>query len=469
MRKESFADFSKRFYSRFTDPAIFDCGEVNLLKVAQDGLKVGYPWLAEFEMHHGKLDKAYFLRRMKARLRRISNPFANIDLAALAGREYLFLDNNRAVPDEDGNMVSLYFNRIVQSFDKEEYVLGLQSNRPSQLAYDFQSWEFQYYHFFLKVTPTHTALLDQIYETLQYVKEHGEFTREEEMQIQGAFYLYWVSFRVWDHVLSQLKPKRVIFIQHYHNEGLLMAMRHHGIESRELQHGLIAKEDIFYVYPEVIAPVRDRALFAEKILTYGPYWTNVLLQGFEYPKETIEELGYYVYNKSGSNPEFQAEIKALGDADTRFLLITGQYRIYQYFNDYIQWLSKDMEAKGQNAIILYKPHPNCEPETYKEVGELSNVQIVSAELTDLFHVSDLHLSIYSTTLYEAVRFDLENYTLYVPACSDYVDGILRAGIATKVELEQNPFSLEGGVQPKAHPAEHYFAPFRPEILKKKAE
>ena len=464
MRKESFADFTKRFYSRFSDPKIFDCGDYNLLKVAQDGMKVAYPWLKEFEMHPGKLDKAYFWRRMKARVRRAQNPFSTIDLDRFKGRDYLFLDNNRAVPDEDGNPVSLYFHRILQAFNREEVTFGLQSNRPSNLSYDFQSWEFQYNHFFLAITPTHTQLLDQVYETLNVVKEKGKFTPEELAQIQGAFYLFWVSFRIWDHILSHLQPKRIIFIQHYHNEGLILAMRHHQIEGWELQHGLIAEQDIFYVYPEIISSVRDKALFAEKILTYGPYWTDVLLQGFEYPKETITELGYYVYSKSGHNPELKAEIQALGDEDTRYLLITGQYRIYQYFNDYILWLSKDMESKGQNAFILYKPHPNCEPETYEELTQLKNVKIVSGEMSDLFQVADLHLTIYSTTLYEAVRFGLPNYTLNAPNCTDYVNGMLKAGIAEKVEMEENPFDREAAGPTAAHPAEYYFAPFKPELL-----
>ena len=465
MTKESSADFIQRFFSRFEDPAIFDCGQVNLLKVAQSGLFVRYPWLPEFEMNPGKLDKLFFQRRMKARFRRISNPFSAVDLQALAGRKFLFLDNNMAVLNEEDKPVSLCFHRICEAFDREEYVLGLMSTTPSDLEFDFQSSEFQYQHFFLKVTKTHADMLEEIYETLQVVQEKADFTPEELAQIQGAFYLYWASFRVWDHILSQLKPARVLFIAHYHNEGLIRAMRHHQIEGWELQRGLIAKEDVFYVYPEQIRAIRERALFADKILTYGPHWSEILKQGYEYPADSIEEAGYYLYSNFEANPELQAEIKALGDEKTRFLLITGQKFLHPFFNNYIHWLAQDIKQKGQNAIILFRPHRDSEPQTYKQLEDLPGVRIVTRSQLELLQVADLHLSIFSNMLYEAVRFGIPNYCLYVPECASYVDKIIQAGVAEKIEMNENPFDKPMDQVTSRHPAEHYFAPFQPEVLK----
>ena len=40
--KRTFSDFKNDFYKRVPDLTLFDCGDINLLKVVLDGLKVNY-------------------------------------------------------------------------------------------------------------------------------------------------------------------------------------------------------------------------------------------------------------------------------------------------------------------------------------------------------------------------------------------------------------------------------------------
>ncbi len=39
---ETFSEFKTQFYKKVNDLSILDCGEINLLKVILDGLKVNY-------------------------------------------------------------------------------------------------------------------------------------------------------------------------------------------------------------------------------------------------------------------------------------------------------------------------------------------------------------------------------------------------------------------------------------------
>jgi hypothetical protein len=59
-------------------------------------------------------------------------------------------------------------------------------------------------------------------------------------------------------------------IVHYHNEGKALAFKRKDIKTIELQHGLIAATDVFYVFPPQTKSIINKALFADEIWVYGP-------------------------------------------------------------------------------------------------------------------------------------------------------------------------------------------------------
>jgi len=71
----------------------------------------------------------------------------------------------------------------------------------------------------------------------------------------------------------------------------------------------------------------------------------------------------------------------------------------------------------------------------------------------LFSVANIHISIYSTTLYDALRYNLNNYTYKIKECEDYVNEIIKSRIATELidydeffdsidNLKKLPFNYE---------------------------
>lgn len=66
-----------------------------------------------------------------------------------------------------------------------------------------------------------------------------------------------------------------------------------------------------------------------------------------------------------------------------------------------------------------------------------NVQVVTIPTNILFKNIKQHISVYSTTLYDALRFDVTNYVFKVDYCEDYTNEIINTGIANLIDIESN--------------------------------
>ena len=92
--------------------------------------------------------------------------------------------------------------------------------------------------------------------------------------------------------------------------------------------------------------------------------------------------------------------------------------------------------------IWVKPHPAEKEGTFDKVAQLENVFILEDNLDYLFKYANLVLSIYSTTLYDACRFELPGFSLYTKSCADYVNSIVESGVAEIIYDNQNPVDFE---------------------------
>lgn len=458
-RTVSFKEFKEHFYAAFDDPAVFDCQDVNLLKVVQDGLKVQYSFKSSWGAPLWLYQCLRFLKRWKAILFGQKNPFDSMRFQGFEDRPYLLLDAGRYVRTEEETLTSVYFHRLCETIPPEQRIFMLERQHPeAKITYDFTIHDFAAFHYFLPINQEHRSLYKELQQTFNTWKQQTRFSAQELTYIKRALELFWEQSLVWEFLADHFRSQWAILTCHYHKEGQILALKRKGIKVIELQHGLIAPEDIFYVYPEKVASVTSRALFADEIWTYGTYWREVLLNGSEYKPQQIKVLGYYLYEKQKRNQAFIHSIRERTDG-APVLLLTTQFRLFQTFIDYVQWLSQDMIAKNIQGLIIVKPHPNNREGTFEELSTLPNVLISRDDLYDLFASSDMHVSIYSTTLYEATRLGLTNFSLYVESCKDYINSILASGIARKLEWGINPFELTVD-QDHTVQSETYFAPFQ---------
>lgn len=463
----TFSDFKKDFYKRIGDGSLFDCGDINLLKVVLDGLRVKYA--EKGSVHTPLFDSLFahkqflFFRRLKMQLNGEAAT-AQQALSAVQSKryDYLVIDHSgRTGLDADGQQHSLYFDRIVDALDGQ-CVVVLESAVKRNFPYDLHFPVVSRWLQLRSMSADDIAFREELRKSFARITEARIFSDAELRNIRAAYQLFFDHYRSWHAVAALLQPKKAILGQHYHREGLLLALKRLGIVSVELQHGLIAEEDVFYVFPAAVRPVIDRALFADTILVYGEFWKQRLLKGCEYPEGRIGIIGYYHFEAQGENLQLRETLEQFKD-EGNLLLVTTQTSLHPYFIAYLDWLAKDIRDKELPWKIVVKPHPAEKKGIYDVLTSNDNVCIVEGNLEHLFPLCDLHLSIYSTTLFDAIRFGIKSYALYVSAYGDYVNSMIASGVAERVEGHTNFLAGADG-QGTVLRREHYYADFDPHTL-----
>lgn len=58
------------------------------------------------------------------------------------------------------------------------------------------------------------------------------------------------------------------------------------------------------------------------------------------------------------------------------------------------------------------------------------------------HRADFHISIYSTTLFEALKANVNNFCLDYEEFSDYTNQIIESGVAVKLDANELPYNID---------------------------
>lgn len=431
---DTFTDFKKQFYHRVTDLTLFNCGNINLLKVVLDGLKVDYiskgkvnPFLFYPEFVYN----SYLItKRIKKSNKGEINTFLN-KIKVFKNVKYLISDVGRSVNDGQGNFKSIYFDTIIKSIGQEKLVNIV--DKEVNFSYDINMLEIEQFFMYLPLTNEEFKLRLEVIKTFKRIVDSAIFTDYELKNIKYAFHKFFHQYKVWTRLLKELPTlTKCYFVCHYHKEGQILALKNKNIECIELQHGLIAPQDIFYIFPNSINSIRKNALFADKIYLFGEYWKNVLLKGSEYDSNQIKIIGYYLYDDF---TKYVKERKILNEIilDKKVILITTQTFIHKGYIEFAIALSKEIEQMNLPYIIIIKPHPAENQEIYRDAFVDSEIiKVLQYPLTILLERVDLHISIYSTTLYDALRYNIKNYVFKVKGCEDYVNEIVESGVAQEI-------------------------------------
>ncbi|MES2680983.1 MAG: hypothetical protein V4635_13910 [Bacteroidota bacterium] len=438
----TFSEFKSSFYSRVTDFNVFNCQEFNLLKVVLDGLKVDYfgkmkyrPLVFKAGWYASGFNFIYRIKH-RALLEAAKAKFDAIEIAHQA--ENLIIDSGRVAQNKSLRTVSIYFENI-----REELGAGscytLFQNRCS-LNYGAVLPEIFIVNKYNNYSNEEKKVRSDLKKTFDKIRSGVNFTPTELKNIEIAFDKFFNDYRFWSYFLKLHGFKKSFFMPHYHNEGFILALKRNNIKAIEIQHGLIATEDIFYVFPKTIAPIAQRALFSDKIFTYGQYWVNKLLLGGEFLPAQIDIIGDYQITSIHITEEKQKLIMDFKGSKP-CILVTTQTFLEAEFILYIAWLSNDLLKRGQDNKIIVKLHPAEKKADYLPLDALSNVLIVDANVDYLLSMCSYHISVYSTTLYTALKYGCKNYSLNSLQCQDYTSQLVKDGISVLLQFDQNPLSI----------------------------
>ena len=327
MEIENFTEFKKRFYSRVSDFSIFDCSEFNLLKIVLDGLRTNYSGKGRIIPYlFFPLFVYNFFLKLKRKNRFSINSISN-KLSSFRGKKNLIVDIVRIQKDENGNYVSLYFYHFYKKLNN--YVsISDTPFRSDFYYYDFTLREVLDIFYYEELDETDIKLRDELLKSFSTIKKSDLFNGKELKNIQIAIHLFFNEYRACNRILKIISPQQCFFLCHYQKEGMILAMKRNKVKTIELQHGLIAPEDIFYMFPNVIKPIRERALFANEIWVYGKFWKERLLKGAEYTDQQIKLFGYYLLADKQTPALVNDKLKKLKH-NKKVILITTQTNLHR--------------------------------------------------------------------------------------------------------------------------------------------
>lgn len=429
----TFKEFKESFYARIGDGRCLDVSDINLIKVVLDGLKVKYNSrgkIAEYVSKPLFITIAYYLIKILIDLPRKTHLRKKVK--ALCNRKYItaFSDRTHTL---DGKVYSYYFQNIYKRYGRENFCyIRKKSNSDleaeidySELVFDFNI--FDRYNF---------KLLVELKKNLRALKKSGKWSTDELHNICIAEFLFLNEYFKYDAFLKRMNFKSAVIDCHYHDEGFILACKRNSIKVVELQHGLISIEDIFFVMPKQVSECLPRAMFADHMLVYGRYWKEVLLKGAEYTDKQIGLIGYYPFDEE--------VVVSKQERQRKSILVTTQYSIASYYIDYVKWLSPKLSSEWE---IIVKVHPIETTDIYDELRALPNVQVTDTSLNALIESSEFTISIFSTTLFDAVHHEKPAFALNIDFFRDYVADVVSTKAVFLLEPNEDPVQKFKSIDP----------------------
>ena len=271
---------------------------------------------------------------------------------------------------------------------------------------------------------------------------------------------FYARYLFYDFFLKAIKPNTAILTCHYSKHAFIAACRKLAIPTIELQHGLIHRESKSIYSPNLskafIEPFRLH-LLPNYLAVYGEYWKEVVTEGKLFPSDAVILIGFYLKTK---------EIKGKAQKSAKeTILFSTQHTVQTQIVEYIKFLSNSLDPETWRIII--KPHPAEIDSAYQNLSIPGFIEVSHKGIDHLLQKADIHIGVYSTVVYEAIRYNVNNYCLYVDTVRAHCDEIIASGVAKRLDQGVLP-SLDSKDSNMLNP-KYFFDDFHPEVLSGIAE
>ncbi len=353
---------------------------------------------------------------------------------------FVIIEPNRLISDDQGQFHSMYFERLSEVLGEGQvtWITKKKDARyPTTIALNTLP------HSYPAPDTIELDYLKLILRTLKKIQASALYSALEKEHIQSAFHIYFDDFRFYYNLFKGSNFKCLFFICHYQTEGLIAALQALNIRSVEAQHGLIAENDLYYAYAQHFEKGVHNADFPDQILVYGSYWKSLLLRGCEFSSDKIIVAGDYIWRKP--NAVVHAPKK-------NTVLICSQKNMHKDYVGYAEKL-RTVQAKHPDWNWIIKLHPLEPNKQFYEPLKSQGFTIIDTEriLDDLLLECRIQISIYSTTFYdslgfEVVNFSLQNYGIH----RDYAADMIKERVALPLAIDEDP--IERYYQLKEQPS-----------------
>lgn len=346
-------------------------------------------------------------------------------------KQTVILEPGRIVSGKDSRWHSIYFDKVCNSIGRDNLtILSIESKTVLDHDYSIKELTGNLPY----PDKNEREMLREIIGVMRKASGKEHFTSYELKHLYSAMHIFFEEFRFYYHLFKDQDVSTLLFICHYHREGLIAAMKLLNIKCVEFQHGLIATNDLYYVYHEQFAGSIKNSFFPDQLVVYGPYWKRILQSGCEFKSKQILIGGDYLYR--------QNDLKKFEGKKENIILVCAQKNLHQDYVQYGKALAEHLKKHPEWRGII-KLHPlERNKVAYDELKDL-NIEIVGVEtpLDELLTKCKIQISIYSTTFYDALGFGVVNYSLQeFGAMSDYASDMISEGVAIPIMVDEDPIS-----------------------------
>jgi len=203
--------------------------------------------------------------------------------------------------------------------------------------------------------------------------------------------------------LSRVDPELVVLVVSYAGrEPFIEACQEQGVPVVELQHGIVDEYQYGYSYPDW----RTKETFPDHLFTFGEFWNRQA--EFPIPDDQVHAVGY---------PHLERSVEHYADVPRRdqvTFVSTGEVG-----RELSKMAVEVADSPASDWSVVYKLHPGEADRWRSEYPWLvdADVDVVDHSgrpLHRLFAESRAQVGVYSTALYEGLRFGAETYLVDVP-------------------------------------------------------
>ena len=452
-RPIDFNIIQSEFEQRFPNGNLFEGKNFNYIKLVQHGLSYSMTQ-AEDKLLKKNLFSSWFAFKLKAWLnsrRKKGNfiPQKSENILILEGRRKLKLPSG-----EEASPITHLIRESVLSLEYSWWdTTGAFAKEADFSLKDLSNW-------FPPTNDIQNEIYFELKGVLRKIKKAAVLSSSEFQFVESAFFVFFESFRRWHSLLSAAKPKTLVGITHYHNEGCLAAAKLLGIKTIELQHGLISKHDLYYVYPKQYLEAVSKGMFPNEIWLFGNFWKRVLLGGSELACMKPIVIGNFTTDVSITSIDFVKENR---------VLLCAQKNLSEPYIAWIRFMRDNILPLHTDWKLIVKLHPlESEVQKYEsEANDFVEVLPVFASLNDELRRAKIQVSIYSTTFFDALGMQVKNFSLNdIGYSSDYSSEMVTLGVAEPLKKSEDVISKfeSGSVQIDNLTREDVFAPFQPRMM-----
>jgi hypothetical protein len=453
-RPIDFNIIQNEFEQRFPDGKLFEGRNFNYLKLVQHGLSYAMTD-AQDKLLKKNLFGSWSLFKVKSRI----NSFRNRKIAFVPQKSQgiLFLEGRRKLKLPNGEEISPITHLLRESVLITEYswwdTTGAFEGEADFSLKELSKW-------FPSTNEIQKEIFFELKEVLQHIKKANVLSALEFQYVESAFYVFFKSFRRWHALLSIAKPKTLVGITHYHNEGCIAAAKLLGIKTIELQHGLISKHDLYYVYPSKYSEAIAKGMFPKEIWLFGNFWKEVLQRGAESDFMKPIVVGNFTTDAVVKSDEFVKENR---------VLLCAQKNLSEPYIAWIRFMRDHILPLHTDWKLIVKLHPlESQVDKYRsEANEFVVVLPISTSLNEELKRAKIQVSIYSTTFFDAIGMQVKNYALDdIGFSTDYASEMVKLGVADSLKISEDVIAkFKSAPDFSDHlTREDVFASFQPRML-----